>query len=58
MYHAAQHLSGFIDLIVEAVLRDLDAEQKNADEPGQGQRRQMDQYSANLHRETEATQSR
>jgi hypothetical protein len=38
MKPSPQHLSGFIDLLVEAVLRDIEA-QKNADESGQEQRR-------------------
>jgi hypothetical protein len=57
MTPSPQHLSGFIDLLVEAVLRELETEQKNADAPGQGQRRQLDHYIANVQQETETTQT-
>lgn len=39
MNAAAQRLEGFIDLIVEAVLRDLNSTRENADDPGQEKRR-------------------
>jgi hypothetical protein len=46
--HSAQHLSGFIDLLVEAVLRELETEQKNAHESGQEQRGRIGSTSENL----------
>lgn len=48
MTHAAQHLAGFIDLLVEAVLRELETEKENADESGQEQRRRMRSTLENL----------
>ena len=49
MPYIAQHIDSLIDLLVEAMLRELDSEQENADESGQEQRRRGDQVSAILH---------
>ena len=38
----SHQLHGFIDLLVEAVLREMELEIKNADESGQEQRRRED----------------
>ena len=43
MRYTAQKLEGFIDLVVEAVLRDLNSECENGAESGQEQRRRGDQ---------------
>ena len=52
MRYSVQQLDGLIDLMVDAVLREVDAEgrRKNADESGQEQRRREDPSSARLHR--------
>jgi len=43
MGRLSQELGALLDVLVEAVLRELDAEQENADESGQEQRRRRDQ---------------
>ena len=43
-----QELGALLDVLVEAVLRELDAEQENADESGQEQRRREGQDDAIL----------
>ena len=48
MPYIAQHIDSLIDLLVEAMLRELDAEQENADESGQEQRRREGQDDAIL----------
>ena len=48
MEQSAQRLEGFIDLIVEAVLRDMKCQNKNGDESGQEQRRREDQSNATI----------
>jgi len=48
MRYTAQQLEGFIDLLVEAVLRDLNSECENGAESGQEQRRRGDQTSETL----------
>lgn len=47
MKYTAQQLDGLIDLLVEAVLREMEEEciNRNADESGQEQRRRGDQAS-------------
>ena len=52
MTYTAQQLDGFIDLLVEAVLRKMDAESRieNADESGQEQRRRKVQADGRLPR--------
>ena len=43
MRYSVQQLDGFIELLVEAVLRDLNSECENGAESGQEQRRRGDQ---------------
>jgi len=54
MPYTAQQLTGFIDLLVEAVLRDLDEESRrgNGAESGQEQRRRGDRPSEDRPSET------
>ena len=49
MPYIAQHIDSLIDLLVEAMLRELDAEQENADESGQEQRRRGNEAIGILH---------
>ena len=49
MRRLPQELDVLLDVLVEAVLRELNAEQENADESGQEQRRRGDQTRAILH---------
>jgi hypothetical protein len=59
MPYIAQRIDSLIDLLVEAMLRELDSEQENADESGQEQRRRGDQANAILHDDfTTANRSR
>ena len=50
MHFTPQQLDGLIDLLVEAVLRELESDRnENADESGQEQRRRKDQGNESLH---------
>jgi len=52
MRYSAQRLEGFIDLVVEAVLRDINSECEIGAESGQEQRRRGDQASGTLPEES------
>ena len=51
MPYSAQQLDGLLDLLVEALLRELESEatKENGDVSGQEQRRRGDQANASLH---------
>ena len=55
MRYSAQSLEGFIDLVVEAVLREMKSECENGAESGQEQRRRGDQQSGTVPKESRDT---
>lgn len=56
MRYSVQQLDPLIDLMVERLLHDMENDQKNADAPGQGQRRQIDTDNANLQQKDQSAE--